>query len=143
MAGLETNEILKERLSRKEGIHQLSQEEIEKIKKIVLEITVDVVALCEEMNIPYMLGGGSALGAIRHQGFIPWDDDMDLNIPRAEIDRLLDAIEDRYPEKYEVEAPLRTPGYLSSFIQIHRKGLFFRNIWYKKKSIVGSNLIFL
>lgn len=70
MAGLETNEILKERLSRKEGIHQLSQEEIEKIKKIVLEITVDVVALCEEMNIPYMLGGGSALGAIRHQGFI-------------------------------------------------------------------------
>ena len=94
MAGLETNEILKERLSRKEGIHQLSQEEIEKIKKIVLEITVDVVALCEEMNIPYMLGGGSALGAIRHQGFIPWDDDMDLNIPRAEIDRLLDAIED-------------------------------------------------
>lgn len=143
MAGLETNEILKERLSRKEGIHQLSQEEIEKIKKIVLEITVDVVALCEEMNIPYMLGGGSALGAIRHQGFIPWDDDMDLNIPRAEIDRLLDAIEDRYPEKYEVEAPLRTPGYLSSFIQIHRKGTVFQEYLVQKKSIVGSNLIFL
>lgn len=140
MAGLETNEILKERLSRKEGIHQLSQEEIEKIKKIVLEITVDVVALCEEMNIPYMLGGGSALGAIRHQGFIPWDDDMDLNIPRAEIDRLLDAIEDRYPEKYEVEAPLRTPGYLSSFIQIHRKGTVFQEYLVQKKEHCGIKL---
>lgn len=41
MAGLETNEILKERLSRKDGVHQLSQDEIDKIKKIVLETTVD------------------------------------------------------------------------------------------------------
>ena len=140
MAGLETNEILKERLSRKDGVHQLSREEIQKIKKIVLEITVDVTALCEELDIPYMLGGGSALGAIRHQGFIPWDDDMDLNIPRADIDRLLDAIEDRYPEKYEVEAPLRTPGYLSSFIQIHRRGTVFQEYLVQDKNHCGIKL---
>ena len=140
MAGLETNGILKERLSRKEGIHQLSQEEIEKVKKIVLETTADVVALCDELQIPYMLGGGSALGAVRHQGFIPWDDDMDLNIPRAYIDRLLDAIEDRYPEKYEVEAPLRTPGYLSSFIQIHRCGTVFQEYLVQKKEHCGIKL---
>lgn len=140
MAGLETNEILKERLSRKDGVHQLSQDEIDKIKKIVLETTVDVTALCDELKIPYMLGGGSALGAVRHQGFIPWDDDMDLNIPRAEIDRLLDAIEDRYPEKYEVEAPLRTPGYLSSFIQIHRRGTVFQEYLVQDKNHCGIKL---
>ena len=137
MAGLETNEILKKRLSRKDGVHQLTQEEIEKIKKIVLETTVDIVGLCEALEIPYMLGGGSALGAVRHQGFIPWDDDIDLNIQRKDIDRLLDAIEDRYPEKYYVEAPLRTPGYLSSFIQIHRRGTVFQEYLVQKKEECG------
>ena len=140
MAALETNEILKERLSRKKGMHQLTQEETEKIKRIVLETTADVVAICEELDIPYMLGGGSALGAVRHQGFIPWDDDIDLNIPRADIDRLLDEIEDRYPEKYYVEAPLRTPGYLSSFIQIHRRGTVFQEYLVQKKENCGIKI---
>lgn len=140
MAGLETNGILKERLSHKPGMHRLTEEEIHKIKKVVLETTVDVVALCEELNIPYMLGGGSALGAVRHQGFIPWDDDIDLNIPRSHIDRLLDAVEERYPEKYYVEAPLRTPGYLSSFIQIHRRGTVFQEYLVQKKENCGIKI---
>lgn len=64
MAGLETDTILKERLSRKKGLHCLTQEETDHIKKIVLETTLDVVEICEQMQIPYMLGGGSALGEI-------------------------------------------------------------------------------
>lgn len=140
MAGLQTNEILKERLSRKKGMHMLTQEETEKIKKIVLETTLDIARLCEELKIPYMLGGGSALGAVRHQGFIPWDDDIDLNIPRGFIDQLLDAIEDRYPDKYYVEAPLRTPGYLSSFIQIHRRGTVFQEFLVQKKENCGIKI---
>lgn len=140
MAGLQTNEILKERLSRKQGIHKLTQEETEKIKKIVLETTIDIVALCEEMGISYMLGGGSALGAVRHKGFIPWDDDIDLNIPRDSIDKLLDAVEGRYPGKYYVEAPLRTPGYFSSFIQIHRRGTVFQEYLVQKKEDCGIKI---
>ncbi|MCI6243559.1 MAG: LicD family protein [Agathobacter sp.] len=140
MAVLETNELFKERLSRKQGMHQLLPEETERVKQIVLEITVDIVSLCEELSVPYMLGGGSALGAVRHQGFIPWDDDIDLNIPRADIDRLLDAVEERYPEKYYVEAPLRTPGYLSSFIQIHRRGTVFQEYLAQKKEDCGIKI---
>ena len=140
MAVLETNEIFKERLSRKQGMHQLSPEETERVKQIVLETTADIVSLCQELSVPYMLGGGSALGAVRHQGFIPWDDDIDLNIPRADIDRLLDAVEERYPEKYYVEAPLRTPGYLSSFIQIHRRGTVFQEYLAQKKENCGIKI---
>ena len=140
MAVLETNGIFKERLSRKQGMHQLTPEETEKVKQVVLETTKDVVDLCEELGIFYMLGGGSALGAVRHRGFIPWDDDIDLNIPRADIDRLLDAVEERYSEKYYVEAPLRTPGYLSSFIQIHRRGTVFQEYLAQKKQDCGIKI---
>ena len=51
---------------------------------------------------------------------------MDMVVERKYIERLLDAIEQRYPDRYFVEAPLRTPGYLSSFIQIHRKNTVCR-----------------
>ena len=78
MAVLQTNELLKENLSRKTGLHRLTDEETEAIKNVVLEAALDVIALCDENGIPYMLGGGSALGAVRHGGFIPWDDDIDL-----------------------------------------------------------------
>ena len=68
MAILQTNELLKENLSRKIGLHHLNIGEITEIKKIVLEIAIDVITLCEQNEIPYMLGGGSALGAVRHRG---------------------------------------------------------------------------
>ena len=115
MAILQTNDIFKTELS--EGQHRLSPEEIHKVQQVVYGITI---------NIPYMLTGGTALGAVRHGGFIPWDDDVDMVVERKYIERLLDAIEQRYPDRYFVEAPLRTPGYLSSFIQIHRKNTVCR-----------------
>ena len=124
MAILQTNDIFKTELS--EGQHRLSPEEIHKVQQVVYGITIDITELCSELNIPYMLTGGTALGAVRHGGFIPWDDDVDMVVERKYIERLLDAIEQRYPDRYFVEAPLRTPGYLSSFIQIHRKNTVCR-----------------
>ena len=140
MAVLQTNELLKENLSRKSGLHRLTDEETEAIKKVVLEAALDVIALCDENGIPYMLGGGSALGAVRHGGFIPWDDDIDLNIPRKYIPQLIKAIENRYPDKYYIEAPLYTEGYLSSFIQVHRKNTVFQEYRVQKKEYCGIKL---
>ena len=140
MAVLQTNELLKENLSRKTGLHRLTDEETEAIKNVVLEAALDVIALCDENGIPYMLGGGSALGAVRHGGFIPWDDDIDLNIPRKYITQLIHAIENRYPDKYYIEAPLYTEGYLSSFIQVHRKNTVFQEYMHQNKKNCGIKL---
>lgn len=52
--------------------------ELQHLQKVILEIAKDVDALCKSNNITYFLLGGSAIGAIRHQGFIPWDDDLDI-----------------------------------------------------------------
>lgn len=124
MAILQTNEMFKRELSHKQ--HRLTDEELAGVKAVVYEILCDVTAVCDDLGIPYMLGGGTALGAVRHKGFIPWDDDIDLNIERKYIDRLLDEIEARYKDKYYIEAPLRTPGYLSSWVMIHKNGTVFQ-----------------
>lgn len=55
-----------------------------------LEIVKKVVALCDRHNLLYYMLGGSMLGAIRHKGFIPWDDDIDLGMPRKDYERFLE-----------------------------------------------------
>lgn len=140
MAVLQTNELLKENLSRKNGLHRLTDIETNEIKKIVLEAALDITEICDQNQIPYMLGGGSALGAVRHKGFIPWDDDIDLNVPRKDIPRLIEVIESRYPDKYSIEAPLYTEGYLSSFIQVHRKNTVFQEYLHQDKKNCGIKI---
>jgi lipopolysaccharide cholinephosphotransferase len=61
-----------------------------------------VVGILDELEIPYYMQGGTMLGAIRHQGFIPWDDDVDLGIPREAYDRLLKVVAEKLPENLEL-----------------------------------------
>ena len=55
---------------------------LEEIKKIELELLSYVDSVCKKENIRYFLCGGTLLGAVRHKGFIPWDDDIDIVMPR-------------------------------------------------------------
>lgn len=63
---------------------------IEQLHQADLEIVKEVVALCDRHNLMYYMLGGSMLGAIRHKGFIPWDDDIDLGMPRKDYERFLE-----------------------------------------------------
>ncbi len=140
MAKLETHDLLKGTLSHRQGMHRITEEERRVIKDVIMEITMDVAAVCGELKIPYMLGGGSALGAVRHHGFIPWDGDLDLNVPRKYIDTLIDAVKERYGEKYTIEIPVETEGYLSSFIQIHRRDTVFREYLWQDEAACGIKI---
>lgn len=59
------------------------------IKLLMLEMLDEIDAFCTKENLKYSLVGGSMLGAIRHNGFIPWDDDIDIGMPRADYEKFV------------------------------------------------------
>jgi lipopolysaccharide cholinephosphotransferase len=78
----------------------VSDDDTKLIQKRILEVLDDVKSVCDEFNIDYQLGGGSLLGAVRHKGFIPWDDDIDINMCRKSFNEFLPHFKEKYGHKY-------------------------------------------
>lgn len=71
------------------NMKELSEQDIKDVQETIL-LMMEYLDLCfSKYNIKYYLGGGSALGAQRHKGFIPWDEDLDVNMPRKDYNRLI------------------------------------------------------
>ena len=121
-----THSLLKQAASASGSVRRLTEEETVKLQKTMLMMLRDIAGVLRKEKIPFMLGGGTCLGAVRHGGFIPWDDDIDLNIERKYISRFVRAVKETYPDRYLVLEPLKTEGYFTSFIQIHKKGTLMR-----------------
>ena len=83
-----------------------------------LDIVKAFIALCEKHHLRYYAAGGTCLGAIRHQGFIPWDDDMDLSMPRSDYDKFLQLAPKELPGKYFVQTYLSDPDFREPFAKI-------------------------
>ena len=78
-----------------------SEVTVKDVQNILLDMIKDIDELCKKNNIEYVLTGGSTLGAIRHKGFIPWDDDMDIAMKRSEYHKFIKALKkDLDPAKY-------------------------------------------
>ena len=100
---------------------------LKEYQESIRKMADDVAAVCEANGIKYSLGGGSALGAVRHKGMIPWDDDMDLNFLREDLDRFLLKFEKEYGDQYWIHTPEKTSNYGLLFVQLRKKGTIARS----------------
>lgn len=67
------------------------------VQKVILSIFKEIRKVCENHSIPYFAIGGTCIGAVRHKGFIPWDDDLDIAVPIEHFDFLLDCLRKEAP----------------------------------------------
>lgn len=80
------------------------------VQLVLLEMLKDIDQICKQYDIPYWLTGGSALGAVRHKGFIPWDDDADIGMMREDYERFQQICE-QLPEQYIIHDFTRYTAY--------------------------------
>ena len=90
---------------------------LEQVKAIELEILDFIDSVCKEYDITYYLAGGTFLGAVRHQGFIPWDDDIDLIMPRKDYKRFIKAVNDK-KTKYKALSGYTDLNYRKKFVKV-------------------------
>lgn len=86
-------------------LHEMTEEERIKLQAHLRKIYVEIEKVCDRHGLQMCAGYGTALGAIRHKGFIPWDDDMDLLMPRKDYDKLINTYAGELPNNLKIYAP--------------------------------------
>ena len=105
-------------VSQSSGFHVVTDEERKKLWDIFLKAYSDISAVCKKHGIKPMLIGGSALGAVRHKGFIPWDEDFDFAMTRADYNHFAKIFEVEFGNRYILSAPNYSQKVASRFPKI-------------------------
>lgn len=100
-------------------------EQLQELKHIEKEMLRCFAELCQKLNLRYYLLGGTLLGAVRHQGFIPWDDDIDVGMPRADYEVFLEKGPALMPEHLFIQSVQSDPEYLMCFAKIRNSNTTF------------------
>ncbi len=110
----------------KEQRYYISEEELEQIQIIQQDLIREVSRICKKCNIHFNMVGGTMLGAIRHKGYIPWDDDADIGFLRAEYEKFREACKTELDhEKYYIQDLRDTEGYRWGYGKLRRKDTEF------------------
>ena len=95
---------------------------LRKLQLTQVEILNEIVRVCEKFNLRYYLVGGTLLGAIRHQGFIPWDEDLDIAMPREDYDKFIALCKTQLDERYYLHCSETDENYWLIFAKVRKKG---------------------
>jgi len=139
----------------------MDKEILQKLHNVELEIMDEFVKICTKHNLQYFLIGGSLIGAVRHQGFIPWDDDLDVAMPRSDYEKFLNIVDKELGEEYFIDNFYSNKKYYLNFTKLRKKNTLFvqdfqinydgpKEIWIdilplddlkKEKSFIGDTTI--
>ena len=96
----------------------MKPEQLRTLQLELLDILLDVQKVCEKHGICFYLGEGTLLGAVRHKGFIPWDDDIDILMKREDYERFLLIAPKELSDHYVIQHPSTVPAYWSTFLKV-------------------------
>lgn len=137
---LATTDLFKQLTNQQDNILILNQKQLKAVQEVLLLMAEDIVKICEENNLTYHLTGGSALGAKRHQGFIPWDDDIDFDLARKDVVAFLTKFKERYSHKYWLHYSDSGEDYALPSIAIRLKNTIYQGILDKDIKEAGLSI---
>lgn len=98
---------------------------LDKVQQILLGYLLEIDRICKKHNIKYFLAGGTLLGAIRHHGFIPWDDDADVMMLREDYDHFLEVVQQELPDNIFLQLPETEKGNYNPFTKLRINNTMF------------------
>lgn len=101
-------------------------ETLRALQLVELDVLKAIDSVCRKHGIAYFLDSGTALGAARHQGFIPWDDDIDIGMLREDYERFLELAPEELGSEYVVAKPGSLTGYAAMFSKVWKRGTVFQ-----------------
>ncbi len=96
----------------------ITLEQIRQAQKLMLEILLEIDKICRKHNLKYWLDSGTLLGAVRHKGFIPWDDDLDICMPIEDYDKFLKIAPNELPDFLFLQTKETDPYYKRDFAKV-------------------------
>ena len=105
------------------------EDTLQHIKDVELLILKDFIKICDENNLDYYLFFGTEIGAVRHQGFIPWDDDIDVIMFREDYEKFLKIMEKMNCKKYTVYDIRYNEQYFFQFGRLSLNGTYWAEYW--------------
>ena len=108
------------------------EETLKHLQKVQIMILKDFIKICDENNLTYFVYGGTLLGTIRHQGFIPWDDDIDVIMFRDDFEKLNNVLETEIDEKYRFVNVLNEETYHFTWGRLFLKNTVLKEWWWEQ-----------
>lgn len=143
---LHGKDALHQKMYESDQYHPITDEQLKKLQDCLKSIYLDVFQMCNENGIDLYMTGGAAIGALRHKGFIPWDDDIDCGIRRADYARFVEVFKKNLSDRYEINAPNVSEKATYRYTRILLKGTRLREIYSRpddQSQMIGMDIFMI